>query len=50
MSLIKSYNGKAIVKLKHIYICLDMETGNVLAKGTFADCNKALTNTEEVLV
>lgn len=42
MSLIKFYNNKAVVKLRHIYICLDMETGNVLAKGTLADCNKAL--------
>ncbi len=42
MAVIKQYNNKAVVKLKQIYICLDMETGDVLAKGTLADCNKAL--------
>lgn len=42
MSLVKQYNGKAVVKLKYIYICLDMETGDIVCKGTLADCNKAL--------
>lgn len=42
MSLIKSYNGKAIIRLKHIYICIDMETGDVKAKGSLAECSKAL--------
>lgn len=42
MSLIKSYNGKAVIRLKAIYICLDMETGNVLCKGSLAECSKAL--------
>lgn len=42
MSLIKSYNGKVVIRLKAIYICLDMETGNVLCKGSLAECSKAL--------
>ena len=42
MSLIKSYNGKAIIRLKHIYICIDMETGDVKAKGSLEECNRAL--------
>ena len=42
MAVIKQYNGKAVVKLRHIYICLDMETGDVKAKGSLAECSKAL--------
>lgn len=42
MAVIKQYNNKAIVRLKHIYICLDMETGDVKAKGSFEECSKYL--------
>lgn len=42
MSLIKSYKGKAIIRLKNIYICLDMETGDVKAKGSLEECSKYL--------
>ena len=40
--IVKQYNGKAIIRLRRIYACLDMETGDVLAKGNLAECSKAL--------
>lgn len=42
MAFIKAYNGKAIIRLHNIYICIDMENGDVKAKGTLETCNKAL--------
>ena len=42
MAFIKSYKGKAVIRLKAMYICLDMETGDVLCKGSLAECSKAL--------
>lgn len=42
MSIIKQYKGKAIIRLNHIYICIDVKTGDVKAKGSFEKCNRAL--------
>lgn len=42
MAIIKLYKGKAVIRLKAMYICLDMETGNVFCKGSLAKCSKAL--------
>lgn len=42
MAVIKQYKGKAVIRLKHIYICIDMETGDVKAKGSLEECNRAL--------
>lgn len=42
MAIIKRYNGKVVIRLKAMYICLDMETGDVLCKGSLAECSKAL--------
>ena len=42
MAVIKQFNNKAVIRLKGIYICLDMKTGDVVCKGSLADCNNAL--------
>lgn len=42
MAVIKQFKGRAVIRLKAMYICLDMETGNVLCKGSLAECSKAL--------
>ena len=42
LMVVKQYNGKAVVRLVSIYACIDMETGDVLAKGSLAECSKAL--------
>lgn len=43
MAIIKRYNGKAVVQVNpKVYICIDMETGDIKAKGNLAECSEAL--------